>query len=53
MKVLHRTAAILTIALTMSSMAACHHKARDGAMTTPLKPVITREDIERVHAPGT
>ena len=46
----HRSIVVLSAALSISLLASCHHKGRDTEMDKPLKPVITREDIEKVHA---
>ena len=44
-----RSVTFAVFAATVVS-AGCHHKARSNAMATSLKPIITREDIERVKA---
>ena len=47
MRVRFATFGLVTVAVLS---AGCHNKARENAMATPLKPVITRDDIERIKA---
>jgi glutaredoxin len=49
MSLRHRFNAVVGT-LSIALLASCHHKARDSEMDKPLKPTITREDIEKVHA---